>query len=405
MLQKICLNTEGSENNTTRISFVHLFMNVFSIVILNRYISSVYPIMLLVAIELVFLLIKKKIAVNYVLVAWLVNIGIIAVRTVTWDQTNIKIFLSYVIGFFFFVLARDTQFRISDIFNKYIKFFIVAIVLIPPLIQEVVPSLPIWGEAGSGIVGKPYYVHVVAFIWLTYCLFSAKIGIWGKTVAVLLIAIVVMLTGSRSNLLTMPVTIGAVYIFGSDKRQTIKHIIKFAVLALMIAVVVYVVGKHFQMDSILRITETIERMLDGRDYSNGRTALAEMALNDFRSAPMWGIGWMNFQDYHVGQNYSNYNVHNFYLQLLCEIGIVGTAFFLIPYAYALFSDIRFIRTTTSAVRRRSIRISLAYQIYFLLSSTLHATSYDSVYILLYFVFITYSCSIKSHEVDEDECCA
>ena len=120
-----------------------------------------------------------------------------------------------------------------------------------------------------------------------------------------------------------------------------------------------------------------------------------MAWNDFKSAPIWGIGWMNFSDYHIGQHYANYNVHNFYLQLLCEMGIVGFILFFIPMIGALLSDIFFVRTTASIEGKKKIRISLAYQIYYLVSSWFHATSYDSVYIILYFVFIAYSCSAKS----------
>ena len=311
MLQETYLNAEGKENRGREISFVHLFMLVFSIVFLNRFIGSAYPIALLIAIELMFFLKKKKFTVNYIVIAWLVNIGVIAVRTVTWDQTNIKIFLSYIVGFLFLIITMGAPLKISYIFNRYMKFFLVAIVLITPLIQTLTPSLSIWGEAGTGIVGKTYYVHIAAFIWIAYCLFSGKASLLKKTATILLAAVVVMLTGSRSNFLTIPATIGIVYLLESAKGEAVKRIAKFSALVLLVAIVTYSVGKYFQMDSILRILDTVERMLNGRDYSNGRNALAEMAMNDFRSAPMWGIGWMNFSDYHIGQSYSNYNGHNF----------------------------------------------------------------------------------------------
>lgn len=401
MIQKTCLKAIEKEKYATNVSFVHLFMIVLSVVLLNRFMSSIYPILFLLVLELVFLIVKRRITVNYIMLAWAVNIGIIVVRTVTWDQTNIKIFLSYVLGFFFLILSMDEPLKLSYIFNKYIKCVIV-IVLITPLVQELTPFLSIWGEPGTGIVGKSYYVHIMAFIWLAYCFFSKKIGTIWKLIAVLLVAVSVMLTGSRSNLLTIPLTIGAVYILQSAKGETIKRIIKFVVIAFVVAVCVYSAGKYFQMDSILRIIETAERMLSGLDYSNGRNALQEMAWSDFMGAPIWGIGWMNFSDYHVGQSYGNYNVHNFYLQLLCEIGIAGTIMFLMPIVYALFSDAKFIRTTQDEEKKKNVGISLAFQIYFLMSSALHSTSYDAIYILLYFVFVTYSCSIKSHKGNKGE---
>ena len=98
MLHKTYLNTEGNKNHNVKIGFVHLFMIVFSVILLNRFLSSIYPILFLLALEFVFFMVKKKISVNYIMLAWVVNIGIIAVRTVTWDQANIKIFLSYVVA-------------------------------------------------------------------------------------------------------------------------------------------------------------------------------------------------------------------------------------------------------------------------------------------------------------------
>ena len=82
--------------------------------------------------------------------------------------------------------------------------------------------------------------------------------------------------------------------------------------------------------------------LEEVDISSGRTELWGIAFDLFKEHPVTGIGWSGFAK-HVpaefneahanGGNKAVLNVHNTYLQFLCETGIVGTLLILTPLIY------------------------------------------------------------------------
>ena len=73
---------------------------------------------------------------------------------------------------------------------------------------------------------------------------------------------------------------------------------------------------------------------DGGELSNGRIWFWEFALEKFRQSPVFGIGWGGFKHYYhmrIGDYSSTgttVDAHNVYLQILCEMGIVGFVVFL-----------------------------------------------------------------------------
>lgn len=87
--------------------------------------------------------------------------------------------------------------------------------------------------------------------------------------------------------------------------------------------------------AFFRYTHTIDMFLEGRDITAGRIQLYQLAFRLFRKNPIFGIGWKQFQ-YYVPIDFKRLHgmnledVHNNYLQFLCETGIVGTILLLIP---------------------------------------------------------------------------
>ena len=353
----------STKNQINNKHFLILFMFFLSVVLLNSYISSVYPLIALLMLGCFYLFCKNQYRFHYLVFAWLINIVYIMVRTVTWNQDNIKINLSFVIGFLFFWVMYRQKIELSIIFNRYIKFFAIAIGMLSPLIQLLLPGLSAWSsEETVGFLGRTHYVVMVAFLGVAYCFFCMTKHPLVKTMVSLLAIVVVMLSGSRSNLITIPFSIGLVYLIDSARGETIKRIFKILLILIIVVVLFFIIGNYFQFRTFIRIQESIERYTRGLDISNGRSGLQEMAWRDFKSEPIWGIGWMNFSDYHIGEHYENYNVHNFYLQLLCELGITGAILILFPMLWMLISDISFVRKTPFIEAKKKIRISLAYQI-------------------------------------------
>ncbi|MBO5909316.1 MAG: O-antigen ligase family protein [Clostridia bacterium] len=156
-------------------------------------------------------------------------------------------------------------------------------------------------------------------------------------IAVFILAI--LFVGRRGELLSIGFTVVFVYFVTQNKKQLLIKL--FALLALLIfAVVIFIIflDELKQISFLSRYVMTIEDILSGEDTSSGRVELYGIALSIFLKNPLFGIGWGSFSE-HVPAEFHKLHgdavadVHNIYLQFLCEIGIVGTALVLIPIIY------------------------------------------------------------------------
>ena len=71
--------------------------------------------------------------------------------------------------------------------------------------------------------------------------------------------------------------------------------------------------------------------IDNTDFT-GRNFLIEYGFNGFISKPLFGYGFMNFSEY----VYKLYGIeigyaHNNYIELLFDLGIIGTTIYYLPY--------------------------------------------------------------------------
>ena len=69
------------------------------------------------------------------------------------------------------------------------------------------------------------------------------------------------------------------------------------------------------------------------EVSSGRTDLWKKAYALFRENPITGIGWEQFMNHNIYEH----DVHNTYLQWLCEVGIFGFIFLAVPMLLICFS--------------------------------------------------------------------
>ena len=143
--------------------------------------------------------------------------------------------------------------------------------------------------------------------------------------------------------------------------------------ALVLGVFVLVFQKPLSKIPVFaRTFASIQSLFSGGDASSGRTGLYKHAISLFMQHPFFGIGWGNYRNTVVGvvTQETPFDVHNIYLQLLCETGIVGCVCFAVPMVMTLVMSIRnyelLLRKKPSAKWTKLMGISCMFQLYFLL---------------------------------------
>lgn len=134
------------------------------------------------------------------------------------------------------------------------------------------------------------------------------------------------LTTKRAHLLFSIISILTAVILKYRKnlksifKNILKKMPKYLIASLIILLILYLLFPDI-------INSFISRLDDG---TSGRTAYWEKAFEWFLTSPLLGIGWLQFGfKYRPFINGNVMNVHNVYIQVLCECGIIGLLIFLL----------------------------------------------------------------------------
>ena len=200
-----------------------------------------------------------------------------------------------------------------------------------------------------------------------------------------------LLTGKRGPLLCLISTIIIVDLLTRKRSKRGSRLLNFAMGAVIAATVVYFFAPLFSgsRNSIVRFIETISEQ-DIGEISNGRIALSSTALSEFRNHVLFGIGWGKFS-----RLYDITGVHNIYMQLLCECGLVGAIPCIIGLFVPFFQTVRIARTALHTGNETIIavlRCSLFMQYYILVYGLFGNPIYDENYLLMYLLGLVFSIS-------------
>ncbi|MCF7859079.1 MAG: O-antigen ligase family protein [Candidatus Cloacimonetes bacterium] len=157
--------------------------------------------------------------------------------------------------------------------------------------------------------------------------------------AILFMLFFMIRTGSRGPILSLAVSLLFVYIIDlfKQKRFNLKLFLMILSTIMIIAIMLYIASSFLPED-------IKERLLSkGRDVQNSslvRVLLAVDAINLFKSNLILGVGLGGFTKGVLG----NFKYpHNIFLELLSEMGIIGTIFFSSIFIYASFKFSRIIK--------------------------------------------------------------
>lgn len=167
------------------------------------------------------------------------------------------------------------------------------------------------------------WVIVTTVPFLFYLLWLAS-G-WGKLLFLMLfspMAYALLLTGSRSGLLSLAVTFLAMVAISKHKQRN------FIVILLLLLVAVPLLG-HLTSGLQARYLSLLDSSQAGGDTAQGRVNALVLAIRSVADNPLFGhgLGTSGETNYNV-MGASSQITHNLYLEILQEIGVIGLFLFL-----------------------------------------------------------------------------
>lgn len=265
-------------------------------------------------------------------------------------------------------------------------------------------------------------------VYLYYCLvFSSSILIGrffcpacvrkklGMCVLLLIYIIAIFMGGRRGEtaavLITLIFVTATCLIWMKKAKRFVGLIISLGVVMLLFAGFVILYGESGFLGRYASLVNALGQLKSGNlwnlfnSISTGRGKLWQLAIQLFCETPFWGIGWKKFGQF-VPSGWFSYgvveDVHNTYLQFLCETGMIGVFLLLLPVIVIFASSIRYFRSTLKkgipqeASVLLSLTSSFGIQLFLLLDNLIDPAFYHYQTCILYAVGIYLANYVREH---------
>lgn len=272
--------------------------------------------------------------------------------------------------------------------------------------EKIIPLFP-WAidrlirQYNSGcIAGITSHYSTNAMFLSTGLLIAIAMFLKQKQKRYLLSAIILfvslLMTGKRAHILFSAFAIFFIY-FISLIKQGLRRMILNTVVVMLITIIV--AGVFFLLfPSLATFIQRFKETIDAGDISLGRFDFWTLALNAFKENPLLGIGWKHYQiDINPG-----YDVHNVYLQIICETGVVGAiiffAWFILLYWKTLRNYIKIISCNNDNLLddKYLVYFSFLYQTFFFLYCFTGNPLYETIMFVPYFISCMITICFSKH---------
>ncbi|AKO93704.1 hypothetical protein BEH_17465 [Priestia filamentosa] len=223
-----------------------------------------------------------------------------------------------------------------------------------------------------GTFSDPNIFSVCNFIFFYYYLTHLKVK-WSK-LGLFLATTTILLTLSRGAILA--ILFGILIFFISSKLKTK---IKLVIIGLLFIIGTLQFANYFLGINVLdMITSRFES--SASDNGSGRLDLWEHGMILFESNPFFGIGLFNFRPYNMSEFGSSLYMHNTFLEVLTESGVIGITLYLSM----------FILLFISLYKGRLKDSNMTYLFLTLCSMTVLFTSLSMIINEVFFLFVALS---------------
>ncbi len=190
-----------------------------------------------------------------------------------------------------------------------------------------------------------------------------------------------IMTGKRGQLLILLVAYSIMYIV---KAETVRKGIKACLKVAALLVIAYIVGYvlYITINSDNNILYRVLKLIYDKstsDKSSGRYELWNQAIIEIKNNFLFGIGWLNYDlKYGLG-------VHNTYLQVLCESGVIGLVLFILAIETTVFHSYKLARKKFNEPINY---VTSFYLIYFLMFGIVENAAINIEPLFMLFLLIT-----------------
>lgn len=275
---------------------------------------------------------SKDYIVRYISFIFICILSILwSINDSTWLQINISIIQCVVVGISL-IYYEQSEKRIQTTLNAII---IASVILCVRLLVST--PLSSWGSERVGVhIG---YGNVgVSYVLATATIIAMFLGQSKKSILLYALAAVFLgvsaLTGTKKGLIVA--VVGIFIIILKSSKNPVKVLRNTAILLVLVWAGWYVImnvdifynaiGKRI-VSALLQLTG------EGLDKSTrDRALLMVWGLETFYEHPIFGVGVDAFR--FASNNLINYYAHNNYVELLADVGIIGTFI----YYYLLFKE-------------------------------------------------------------------
>ncbi|MBR3232741.1 O-antigen ligase family protein [Candidatus Saccharibacteria bacterium] len=205
-------------------------------------------------------------------------------------------------------------------------------------------------------------------------LYNSEITKKKKILILLLLTITLFAIGKRGHLLFLLLALTISYLIINKVKA--KTIIRIGIAAIVSAFGVFIISRY-----VPQINHTIERFIveetSDTDISSGRFEMYQDAYRLYEGNDYTPIGW---GAYAASTYYYHPALHNDYLQLFYETGIIGEALVIIPNIIMLIYSAK--------LARRGVligKIALTYNLFFMTYALTGLPHYDHEVYLAYFI--------------------
>lgn len=238
-----------------------------------------------------------------------------------------------------------------------------------------------------------YIMNVGIALVLSRLYSGKKMGIWGYVE--LVIFLLGLIFANKRMLFIVPLLCYIVFTFLQRKKGKITSLL----LTVAGGLAVFFILAEF----IPQINNIIERFSSssGEDILTGRAELWKYSLEMFAKNPLFGSGFASFNEYSFRNGYFynggkwNFYGHNCYLELLGELGIIGSIIFWCAFLSPLFWSMKLLRNRMMDTEGKFLLLfSLYVQIMFLFYSLTGNVVYYQDQIMLWMFAVSMALFVK-----------